>query len=748
MRAREPDVQAHLERDGLRIAYETFNDAAADRAGRRCCSCRSTRACTAGRGRPRCRTCPSTTACHHRPAGQRPLRPTHGPRGVRRPRVRRRHGGRDGPAGVDRAVLVGICMSAWQAMLVASLHAERVRGVVAIGAVALRPHAAAAVPGRGRGSTSTRSCRRYEGWSMDNRHFMPEELAEFAAFFFDQMLCEPHSTKQLEDIVGWTGETTGQVQLAAGTAPVPRQHRGHRGAAARDHPAGAGDPRHRGPLPAPRSVQRLAEWTGGELLELEGRATCRWPGTRSRSTAPSRASWTGSRVRPPPPPPQRRYEAPPRALYLSSPDRARPRPARPRDRRRAARAAPRPGGRLADPVAGRGVPGAAGRAVHPASGSLASESAHVEAESGEHDLHAFQAIRRMDEVLVDNFHVFDDVVEREALRPRSATRPGTSTTSCTRTPQLKRAPFVWLTDFVGWLPMPDGGEREAALTADYNAEMVEHVARYPALRDRSVFVGDPDDVVDLPLAPACRRWRDWTEEHFAFAGYVMGERPDPVDREALRDAAGLRRRRRGLRGERRRVRGRRTSCCGGSSRRTTTRAARVPGLRIVRRHRPADRPGLARRAAGRRGARVRARPPPAPRRLRRRGGAGWAEHHDGADGARPTVPVLPARHHFEQQVHVRHRLERHRAGRALDYRDADPARIADALAAALAPRSTTCRCRRTAPPGRLSWCSRCSDPGSSTPAEGGPRAVGPAQRLEAPCCGARGRRGGRRASRR
>ncbi len=35
-----------------------------------------------------------------------------------------------------------------------------------------------------------------------------------------------------------------------------------------------------------------------------------------------------------------------------------------------------------------------------------------------------------------------------------------------------------MTDFVGWLPMPDGGDAEAALTADYNAEMIEHRARY------------------------------------------------------------------------------------------------------------------------------------------------------------------------------------------------------------------------------------------------------------------------------
>ena len=44
---------------------------------------------------------------------------------------------------------------------------------------------------------------------------------------------------------------------------------------------------------------------------------------------------------------------------------------------------------------------------------------------------------------------------------------------------------------------------------------------------------------------------------------------------------------------------------------------------------------------------------------------------------------FPLRHHFEQQVHVRHRLERHGAGRAMDYATADPDAIADALVAEL-----------------------------------------------------------------
>ena len=41
---------------------------------------------------------------------------------------------------------------------------------------------------------------------------------------------------------------------------------------------------------------------------------------------------------------------------------------------------------------------------------------------------------------------------------------------------------------------------------------------------------------------------------------------------------------------------------------------------------------------------------------------------------------FPLGHHFEQDLHVRHRLERYRAGRCMDYATASPADIADAIA--------------------------------------------------------------------
>ncbi|HEU4567513.1 MAG TPA: alpha/beta fold hydrolase, partial [Marmoricola sp.] len=111
-----------------------------------------------------------------------------------------------------------------------------------------------------------------------------------------------------------------------------------------------------------------------------------------------------------------------------------------------------------------------GERVHPASAWLASESSHIESEAGEHDLHAFSAIRRMDEILVHNFHVFDDLVAEREYDAWVGDEAWDLDHFLHENPRLKRAPFVWLTDFVGWIPMRDGGEREAELTADYNAE--------------------------------------------------------------------------------------------------------------------------------------------------------------------------------------------------------------------------------------------------------------------------------------
>ena len=40
---------------------------------------------------------------------------------------------------------------------------------------------------------------------------------------------------------------------------------------------------------------------------------------------------------------------------------------------------------------------------------------------------------------------------------------------------------------------------------------------------------------------------------------------------------------------------------------------------------------------------------------------------------------FPLKHHFEQNIHVRHRLERYRAGRCMDFETTGPADIAAAI---------------------------------------------------------------------
>jgi predicted glycosyltransferase len=107
-------------------------------------------------------------------------------------------------------------------------------------------------------------------------------------------------------------------------------------------------------------------------------------------------------------------------------------------------------------------------------------------------------------------------------------------------PELRTSPFAWLTDFVGWLPMPpDADGREACLTADYNAEMIEHVERFKRVRDAAIFVGNPDDIVPDRFGPELPAIREWTEAHYDFSGYVRYFDPSTLDRAALREKFGF-----------------------------------------------------------------------------------------------------------------------------------------------------------------------------------------------------------------
>ncbi len=182
-----------------------------------------------------------------------------------------------------------------------------------------------------------------------------------------------------------------------------------------------------------------------------------------------------------------------------------------------------------------------GERVHPMTARLANESRHFEHLAGEHDLHAFFALRTMDEIMVNNFMTFSDLMEREHFDLVIGDEAWDVDYYYHENPELKRQPFVFLTDFVGCLPMHDD-EREAFLCADRNADDIEHVARFPYVRDAAIFVGNPQDVTEELFGPGLPVIREWTDRNFCYAGYTLPFDPAAfADTEKLRAQLGYRR---------------------------------------------------------------------------------------------------------------------------------------------------------------------------------------------------------------
>jgi pimeloyl-ACP methyl ester carboxylesterase/predicted glycosyltransferase len=566
--------------------------------------------------------------------------------------------------GTGRAVAVGLSMGARRALQLAAGHPGRVSGVVAIGTAMPWP-----LP---TGFDQVRE--RYEGWQKANRHYWQADYRGWVEFFMSQVVPDPHSTKQWEDLVGWGLETDAATlaRTVGGIAEVTaaeaeRVCRAVRCPVLVIH----GDADQVTPYELGVAV---AAWTGGRLVTLPG--GCHAPTVREPVRVNLLLREFVRSIHPVPPGPSRwtpaRYR-PPRLLMVSSPI------GLGHARRDVAIVRALRGQRpdlevdwLAQhPVIA--VLGAGTGRVHPASALLAAEAAHIESEAGEHDLHAFQAIRRMDEILVANFHVFADLVEAEPYDLVVADEGWEVDHFLHENPELKRSPFAWLTDVVGWLPMPDGGREEAALTADYNAEMIDHIARYPRLRDRSVFVGDPDDLVTASLGPGLPTVRDWTRENFAFSGWVPTG--PAVDREEGRAALGWRT------GERVCV-----VSVGGSgvgrglvelvaAAYPAVRAAE-PAFRMVVVCGPRLDPRSVRVPAG---VEVRGHVPDHERQL------ACCDIAVVQGGLTTTMELatagtrfvyVPLDHHFEQQFHVPHRLRRLGAGVRMDYAGATPESVA------------------------------------------------------------------------
>ena len=597
-------------------------------------------------------------------------------------------------AGVERAVVVGLSAGALWGVLLAAEHPERVAAAVFIAAAAPFAQHAARVS-----TPFDEPLESYEGWAKYNRHYWLEDYRDFLEFFFGQVFTEPHSTKQIEDCVGvGPGDDAGDARAHLSRPPAARPGGVHAPLRAHRVP-GAGDPRDRGRGPAVRGGRRAR---AGRPVERSSRwrapGTARTRATRCASTACSASSSARSRRRA-----AGRADAAVASARSTSPRRSGSATPGATSRSPASCAACTPTSRS---TGSRSTPSPR-RSTPPASACirraalLANESHHIESESAEHDLHCFQAWRRMDEILVANFMVFDDVVREQQYDLWIADEGWEIDYYLHENPECKRAAYAWLTDFVGWLPMPDGGEHEAALTADYNAEMIEQIARFPRVRDRAIFVGNRDDIVPEAFGPGLPEIAEWTTDHYAFAGHVTGFDPGDVsDRERLRAELGY------APGEQVCV----VSVGGSGVGRALLervmaafpqRARAGAGAAHDRRRRAADRPGVASRARRAGGARLRPRPLPPPRRLRPRRRPGRPHHGHGADREPAAVPLLPP------APPLRAELPRPPPARALPRGTPDGLRHCDAgvdrrwrSPRRSGARSTTYRSRPTAPPPR------------------------------------------------
>jgi pimeloyl-ACP methyl ester carboxylesterase/predicted glycosyltransferase len=677
MRARYPDIEAFIERDGVKVGYEVY-----------------------GSGEPAIVFTPMDAIIHSR--GWKAQIPylarsskvlTIDPRGngrSDRPASAAAYAATEyvadtiaamDAAGIERAVLVGLCTSGWRAVLTAVLHPDRVLGIVNIGTSA--PRLTPPLPTRAQYDFDT-VYDTDDGWAKDTRDYWLRDWRGFTEFFFAELLSEPHSTKQREDCLAWAAETTAETMLLHDEGAMSSSSGREETEAILKRvqcPVLAIHGREDRCGPVARS-ERFAELTGGELLILEGAghlAQAREPVVVNRAIAEF-----ASRFRPAASRPQRSWarstRRPQRVLYLSSPiglGHAR-RDLAVADELRKLRPGLEVHWLAQHPVTE--LLTRRSEIIHPASEFLASESGHVADQAAEHDLHAFQAVRTMDEILVSNFMVFADVVEREPYDLWVGDEAWDVDYFLHENPELKRAPYAWMTDFVGWLPMPDGGDGERALTADYNAEMIEQIARFPRLRDRAVFVGDPGDVVPDGFGDGLPLISDWVGQNFQFSGYISGFDPaEFADRDAIRAELGYEP------GEKVCV-----VTVGGSG----------VGLDLLRRAIAAF-PAARRRVPELRmivvaGPRIDPASLPAADGLDVRGYVHDLHRHLAAcdlavvqGGLTTTMELtasqrpfiyVPLRHHFEQNFHVRHRLNRYGAGRCLEYQDAQPDALAEAIA--------------------------------------------------------------------
>jgi pimeloyl-ACP methyl ester carboxylesterase len=212
-RARYPDHEGYVERDGIRVFYEVYGD-----------------------GGPTVLLLPTWSIVHSRHwKMQIPYLARHfrvltfdgrGNGNTDRPAEPEAYHEREFAADAiavmdatetEQAVIVGFSRGGQRGLLLAAEHAERVTGAAFIG------------PSYLGGGYPLRERSEYdfdteydtdEGWAKFNKHYWLRDYPAFVDFFMSRIFTEPHSTKPIEDMIGWALETDAQTLIATMEAPA------------------------------------------------------------------------------------------------------------------------------------------------------------------------------------------------------------------------------------------------------------------------------------------------------------------------------------------------------------------------------------------------------------------------------------------------------------------------------------------------------------------------------------------------
>ena len=118
-------------------------------------------------------------------------------------------------AGVAAAVLVGVSSSSGPMTVLGAEHPERVLGLVFI-----CPASPFGEPSYKGSASFEEHLQEDDGWNTENIHFWRRNFGAYLEHFFGEAFPEPHSTKQVDDGIGWGMET--DVETLAATVRTPR----------------------------------------------------------------------------------------------------------------------------------------------------------------------------------------------------------------------------------------------------------------------------------------------------------------------------------------------------------------------------------------------------------------------------------------------------------------------------------------------------------------------------------------------